>query len=143
RERGRGAAACGVGYAAIAAREGIEALTFAAPAGLFGLFEAETRRTRPIAAVVEGLAALQHERTIACGITGTGNVAALAARGKNGPTLWLANLQEAPVQVRYEGAQFRFLRMIDAAAQAVEDVAEEPFPGKLLKLDSYAVAILR
>ncbi len=145
RQRGLFAAAFALGYAAIAARDGIDALTFASPSGPFGLFDAVTGTARPIALVIAGLARLASLPRIDARVSGPRRIAALAAAAPEGAVLWLANLGGEATTVRVEGRAYRSMTVIDAAALArhpADAVLARPFAGNEIALDSYAVCRL-
>ncbi len=145
RQHGLFAAAFVLGYAATAAGAGIDALSFASPAGPFGLYDAATGAARPIALVVAGLAALSDARRVEATVSGPAPIAALAAESPDGPVLWLANLGALPATLRIDGAGLGSVTMVDAGALAgasADAVAPRPFAGNRVVLDSYAVCRL-
>ena len=145
RQRSLFAAAFALGFFAVAAREGIDAVTFASPAGEFGLFDAETKQARPLALVVKRLASLASLRLIKTTVLGGDKVAAFAAAGPGGPVLWIANLTPEPVAIGVDGADFQKRLVIDAStlARGVDRLVEAPFKGDTIDLDAYAVCSLR
>jgi hypothetical protein len=133
-------AAFSLGLAAIAAREGLEGLTFAAVAGLAGLFRPNGMPS-PSAAIFGELASLAGAAWIDTIVEGAGKVAALAAEGPDGPRLLVANCSGRQTAVRVTGHGFRSVRIIDA--EALDPTGYVSNASDLLDLSGYAIAILR
>jgi len=104
RQRGLYGAAWTLGYVAALAGGGLSAITLGAATGPAGMIyrrtihaqpyfdEAGAPAVYPLYHVVAGLAAASGSKVITAKSAAPGKVAALAVRGKSGPTVWLANL---------------------------------------------------
>ncbi|HVZ13557.1 MAG TPA: hypothetical protein VG894_03765 [Bauldia sp.] len=146
RQRGLFAAAFAIGYAALAARHGIESVTLASPLGGSGLFDAETGSALPIAAAFAGLTGLSGNPLLEATVDGADHIAVISAETAGGLVLWLANLSPHPTIVRLGGRRFSSLLMLDVEAlttSAPDQVAVAGPPGDTVALDSYAVCCLR
>jgi len=161
RQRGLFGAAWTLGYVAALAVGGLSAITLGAATGPAGMIyrrtnyaqpyfdEADAAEVYPLYHVVAGLAAASGSKVIAAKSGAPSKVAALAVRGKSGPTLWLANLtgetQTAKVSGFSGGAQLHVLDEGSFVA-ATRDAGYLNKGGKALKkvgsvaLAPYAVA---
>ncbi|HEU4827419.1 MAG TPA: hypothetical protein VFS85_13145 [Dongiaceae bacterium] len=115
RQRGLFGAAWTLGYAAALASGGLAALTLGAATGPAGMIyrrtnyaqpyfdEAGAPAVYPLYHVIAGVAAASGSKLVATRSAAPGKVAALAYRGKAGPTLWLANLTGETQKARIAG----------------------------------------
>jgi hypothetical protein len=115
RQRGLFGAAWTLGYAAALAPGGLAALTLGAATGPAGMIyrrtnyaqpyfdEAGAPAVYPLYHVIAGVASASGSKLVATRSAAPGKVAALAYRGKAGPTLWLANLTGETQKARIAG----------------------------------------
>jgi hypothetical protein len=164
RERGLIGAAWYAGYLAHAARAGLAATTLAAAAGPSGLVHAPADHPQPwfddhpdavlhpSYHVIRGVAALRGGAVLASESSAPRDVQVLAVRGRNGLTLWLANLTGTQQEVRLEGdavAGGAMLSLLDEGSfeaatrdpDALDKLAR-PAGAGALTLPAYAVARL-
>jgi hypothetical protein len=161
RQRGLYGAAWTLGYVAALVDGGLSAITLGAATGPAGMIyrrtnyaqpyfdDADAAAVYPLYHVVAGLAAASGSKVVAAKSAAPGKVAALAVRGKAGPTLWLANLtgetQTAKISGFTAGAQLHLLDEVSFVA-ATQDAGWLSKGGKALKkvgsveLAPYAVA---
>ena len=164
RHRGLFGAAWSLGYAAEAARGGLDALALAAPEGPFGIVYRKSSDPQPyfdglaepavypLYHVVAALAAAAGKPRLATTSGDRLRVQCVAWAGPDGPVLWLANLTDRPQDVTLAGldGHTTVVRTLDAAtfAQATTDIAGFKASGELhtslrgLRLDAYAVAAI-
>jgi hypothetical protein len=115
RQRGLYGAAWSLGYVAALAPGGLAALTLGAATGPAGMIYRRTNYAQPyfddvgapavypLYHVIAGVAAASGSKLIATQSAAPGKVAALAYRGKAGPTLWFANLTGETQKARIAG----------------------------------------
>lgn len=140
RERGLIGAAWYAGFLAHAGRAGLAAVTLGAVAGPSGVVHSPQDNPQPwldeagAAAVVRpsyhvlrGHAALRGADVLATAVGVPRDVQALAARGPEGTTLWLANLTGRPQRVRVAGSGLRgSARMSTLDEGAFETLCRDP-----------------
>lgn len=162
RQRGLFGAAWTLGYAAVFAKGGLEAVSLNAATGPAGLvyrktdftqpwFDAVGEGVYPAYHVVAGLAAGAGAKQVAAESADPAQVAALAWRTRAGTTLWLANLTAEPRAVKVAGLKgAATVHVIDEGSfsRAAKDPAflagkgGKLGRGGTLKLGAYAVARL-
>jgi hypothetical protein len=115
RQRGLYGAAWTLGYVAAFAPGGLAAITLGAATGPAGMIYRRTNYAQPyfdgvgapalypLYHVIAGLAAGSGSKLVAAQSAAPGKIAALAYRGKAGPTLWLANLTGETQKARVAG----------------------------------------
>jgi hypothetical protein len=161
RQRGLYGAAWTLGYVAALAPGGLAAITLGAATGPAGMIYRRTNHAQPyfddvpapvvypLYHVIAGLAAASGSKLVATQSAAPGKVAALAYRGKAGPTLWLANLAGETQKARVAGFNgAALLHVLDEGsfAAAAKDAGYFGKGGKALKkvgaveLAPYAVA---
>ena len=142
RQRGLFAAAFLFGY--VAAARGVEALTLAAPAGDFGLFDS-AGQTLAIGVAFEIASKLSGTPRLTAAHDAPGQIAAFTGFSVRGPVLCMANLTSKPIEVRPNGPAAQWIRMIDAdrlSHMPAGHIAPERLRSPVIKLDSYAVVCL-
>jgi hypothetical protein len=156
RQRGLFAAAWNLGYIAHMARGAVDAVTLSAPVGEFGVAFAKTDYAQPwfdqaggvypVFHVLKGLAALAGRAMLETTLSDNASVQAVAAKGPDGTTLWLANLTGQPQQIVVDGldaARGRVARLdLDhfvAATRRTDDLETETAGSGTLELGPYAV----
>jgi hypothetical protein len=161
RQRGLFGAAWTLGYLAVAAHGGVEAVTLGAPTGPFGFIYRRTIEPQPYFDALEGqavypafhvMAGLTREagRPMIAATPSRPGVAAALAYGAGGRTVvWLANLRTQALTVGLAGLQPGETRVavIDAASFArvttdpnALDALAQTLVGGQVVLDAYAVA---
>jgi len=161
RQRGLYGAAWTLGYVAALAPGGLAAITLGAATGPAGMIYRRANYAQPyfddvgapavypLYHVIAGLAAASGSKLIATQSAAPGKIAALAYRGKAGPTLWLANLTGETQKARVGGfSGAALLHVLDEGsfAAAAKDAGYFANGGKALKkaglveLAPYAVA---
>jgi hypothetical protein len=158
RQRGLFNAAWTLGYVAVCARHGVEAVAMGAPTGPFGVlhrkgeaarpaFDGGTDALYPVFHVLAALARLTGLPLVETKLSRAGVVEAVAVRDGGGVTLLLANLTAAPQAVRLAGRARGRAVVLDADAFARSatdpsalDALSAPMVGDGLTLGAYAVA---
>ena len=162
RQRGLFGAAWNLGYAAEAARGGLEALALSAPVGPFGIVYRRADHAQPyyddltdpavylVYYVIAAMAAAADKPRLAARNSDRLRVQSVAWAGPDGPVLWLANVTDRPQVVVLAGLEDHtvVVRTLDAATygQATADRAAFLPGGELrtsageLTLDAYALA---
>ena len=150
------------GYAAEAARGGLDALVLSAPVGPFGIVYRRADHAQPyyddltgpavylVYYVIAAMAAAAGKPRLAVRDSDRLRVQSVAWAGPDGPVLWLANVTDRPQTVVLAGLEDHtvLVRTLDAATfgQATADRAAFLAGGELrtgaraLTLDAYALA---
>jgi len=161
RQRGLFAAAWTLGYVAVSAYGGLQAVAMGAATGPFGFIHRRGEQPQPYFDGLDGPAVYPAFHVMAGLVRGSGRplvavnvsrpdaVAALAWREGDRRVLWLANLTANPVDLAIAGLPKNGARLsvIDAAAferatrepGALDNLAR-PLPGNGFTLDAYGVA---
>jgi len=161
RQRGLFAAAWTLGYVAVSAYGGLQAVAMGAATGPFGFIHRRGEQPQPHFDTLDGPAVYPAFHVMAGLVRGSGRplvavnvsrpdaVAALAWREGDRRVLWLANLTANPVDLAIAGLPKDGARLsvIDAAAferatrepGALDNLAR-PLPGSSFTLDAYGVA---
>jgi hypothetical protein len=161
RQRGLFGAAWTLGYIAIFARTGIEAISMGAPTGPLGIIYRKAAHKQPwydglsgpavfpVYHVISGLTRGAGQKLVAATSSDNQKVECLAYRGKGGTTLWLANLTAGEQKVQIAGAKgavFGSMLDEDSFVNATTDPRSFQKSWKPMKyaltLKPYAVAIL-
>lgn len=164
RQRGLFNAAWMLAYAAACARGGLEAVAFGAPTGPMGhihraldhrqpYFDEQPEATvYPGFHVIAGLARLAGEPLLQTDVSQRGKIEVIASFENGHPILWLANLTDAPVEVRLPQQFQHGTRMTVLDARSFTELTARPdyldssgrdVRSDTIALDAYAVARLR
>ena len=161
RQRALFGAAFLLGYAAACARGGLDAMTFGAPTGPFGLIYRRADYAQPYFDTLGGRAVYPAFHVLAGLTSGSGRpllrvivsrpgaVEALAWRENGRDVVWLANLTASPVEVALEGTPAGTARMAVLDTESFVEATRDPdaldadaavVPAGPFRLDGYAVA---
>ena len=161
RQRALFAAAWTLGYIAMFARTGIEAIAMGAPTGPLGIIYRKAEHKQPwydqlsgpavfpVYHVISGLTRGAGQKLVGAESSDSAKVQSLAYKGKGGTTLWLANLTAENQSVKLSGAKgaiFGTMLDEDSFVEATTDPRGFQNRWKAMKdaltLKPYAVAVI-